>query len=255
VLAAVVSLFAVPAWLMLREFKATGGVPYVMAGALVLKPSFALRVLWHEVDAVRKALAEMDLSEARARVGRIVSRDVAVLAPALIASAAVESAAESLTDSFVGPLFYFALLGPAAALAYRAVNTLDAMIGYHETYEYLGKAAARVDDLLNLVPARIAALLVVLSVGPAGGSVVGAFRAMWRDARRTESPNAGWTMSAMAGALGVRLEKPGTYVLNEQGGDPQPSHIRQALVVVGGAAFLFVLFTLLYLMGRDGGLP
>lgn len=254
VLTVVVAIFAVPAWFLMRAFKATGGVPYVMTGALMLKPAFALRALWHEVEAVRQALAELDLSEARARVGRIVSRDVAVLAPPLIASAAVESAAESLADSFVGPIFYFALLGPAAALAYRAVNTLDAMIGYHGAYEYLGKAAARVDDLLNLIPARIAALLLALSAGPAGGSVAGACRAIWRDRARTESPNAGWTMSGMAGALGVRLEKPGAYVLNEGGSYPQPAHVRQALFVVGGAALLFVLFTVLFLIKRGAGL-
>lgn len=252
--AATVLPFALPAWLLLRALRGTGGAPYVLAGALVLKPAFALRALWQEVDAVREALADRDLGEARARLGRIVSRDVAVLAPPLIASAAVESAAESLTDSLLAPLCYFVLLGPAAALAYRGVNTLDAMIGYHGPYEYLGKVAARLDDLLNLVPARIAALLLVLSAGPAGGSVVGACRSVWRDRAQTESPNAGWTMSAMAGALGVRLQKPGAYVLNTGGADPQPSHIRQALIIAMGAALLFVLLTVLLLAWRDAGL-
>ncbi len=246
-LAAEVLPFAVPVWLLLQGLKDSGSPSYVLAGALVLKPTFALRALWHEVDAVREALVGRDLAEARERAGRIVSRDVAILAPSLIASAAVESTAESLTDSFVAPLLYFALLGPAAALAYRAVNTLDAMIGYHGTYEYLGKAAARADDALNLVPARLAALLVVVSSLPAGGSFAGACRSLWRDHGLTESPNAGWTMSAMAGALRVRLEKPGEYVLNPDGAAPQPAHIRQALIVAAGAAALFTAVTVLFL--------
>ena len=254
VLVAVTIPFAVPTWLLLDTLQWTGGAVYVLAGALVLKPSFALRALWTEVEGVRAAVDKSDLTDARLRVGRIVSRDVAILTPGLIASAAVESAAESLTDSFVAPLFYFVLLGPAAALAYRAVNTLDAMIGYHGTYEYLGKAAALVDDALNLVPARIASLLLAVSSGPAGGSVAGALRGIWRDRARTESPNAGWTMSAMGGALGVRLEKPGSYVLGSESTEPLPSHIKQALIIVAGAAVLCTVIAVVVLVWRYGGL-
>lgn len=247
--------FAAPSWLLLQALAWQGEPIFVLGAALLLKPAFALRALWAEVEGVRARLLGSDLAAARGQVWRIVSRDVAVLSPGLIASAAIESASESLTDSFVAPLFYFALLGPAGALAYRGVNTLDAMIGYHGRFEYLGKAAARLDDVLNFVPARLAAALLAVSAGPAGGSVGGALRVLWRDHRRTESPNAGWTMSAMAGALGVRLEKPGTYVLNEHGEEPGPANVRRGLLTVMLAALLWVLVLALFLVWREGGGP
>jgi adenosylcobinamide-phosphate synthase len=113
-----------------------------------------------------------------------------------------------MTDSFVGPWLFFALFGLPGAVAYRAINTLDSMLGYHGYYEHLGKASARLDDLANLVPARLSALLLVVgSFFLPGQNAPAALRIMWRDHRRTESPNAGWTMSGMAGALGVKLEK------------------------------------------------
>lgn len=236
-----VALVAVPAWLVLVYFRGQGPGLYVLAGALLLKPSFALRALFREVERVREALAGGDLQEARSRLARIVSRDVATLSPPLIAAAAIESAAENFTDSFFAPLLCFLLFGPAGALAYRAVNTLDAMVGYRGRYEYLGKAAARLDDLLNLVPARLAALLLVLSAGPAGGSPARAWRVMWRDRALTESPNAGWTMSAASGALGVALEKQGAYRLGDGLPEPDERTVRRALHLVGAAAFLAVV--------------
>ena len=241
----VVAIFAVPAWLLLMSFRSGGGVVYVLAGALVLKPAFSLRVLWEAVQEVRRALTQGDIQEARQKVGQIVSRDVATLSPPLVAAAAIESSAENLTDSLVAPLFYFVLLGPAGALAYRVVNTLDAMIGYHGRYEYVGKAAARLDDVLNFVPARLAALLLAVSAGPAGGSVAGALRTMWRDHAKTESPNAGWTMSAMSGALGVKLEKPGAYQLGADHPEPGETHIRQALLILAAATTLALLLVVL----------
>lgn len=242
---ALVALFASPAWLVLEFVRTEGGVlAYILLGALVLKPSFSLRLLLESVNAVRGRLDEGDLNGARARVGQIVSRDTAALSPGLVAAAAIESAAENFSDSLVAPLFYFVIGGPAAALGYRVVNTMDAMIGYHGRYEYLGKAAARLDDLLNLIPARLAGLLLALSVGVAGGSVAGALRTMLRDRAHTASPNAGWPMAAMAGGLECRLEKPDHYVLGGGLPSPEPRDIGRALLVVGGASALAVLLTL-----------
>jgi adenosylcobinamide-phosphate synthase len=116
----------------------------------------------------------------------------------------------------VAPLLFFACFGVPGALAYRAVNTLDAMIGYHGRYEYLGKASARLDDLLNLVPARLTAALLLVAGALLGHDVRRGWRILRRDGGRTESPNAGRPMAAMAGLLGVRLEKQGHYRL----GDP-----------------------------------
>jgi adenosylcobinamide-phosphate synthase len=146
-------------------------------------------------------------------VKALVSRDAASLDCALLTSAAVESLAENASDSIVAPLVYYAVGGLPAALAYRAANTLDAMIGYHDEYEHLGKVAARLDDALNLLPARLTSGLLLAAGALAGGDVPTGLAATRRDHARTASPNAGWPMSTMAGLLGTRLEKPGHYLL------------------------------------------
>ena len=136
--------------------------------------------------------------------------------PQLVAAAAVESVAENASDSFVAPLFYYALLGLPGALVYRAVNTLDAMIGYRGRYEYLGKAAARLDDLLNLVPARLTARAAARRGALRGrGRAARRARAARATRGRTASPNAGHPMAAMAGLLGVRSRSPAPTALGD----------------------------------------
>src|SRR5262249_33430479 len=157
--------------------------------------------------AVGSALRADDLRTARTRLRALVSRDTSTLDRDLVAAAAVESVAENLGDSFVAPLFWYAALGLPGAVAYRYVNTCDAMLGYRGRYECLGKASARPDDMASWLPARLAAFLLVISAPLAGGDATAAWHVLRRDHRRTASPNAGWPMSAMAGALAVRLEK------------------------------------------------
>ncbi|MED5371299.1 MAG: adenosylcobinamide-phosphate synthase CbiB [Myxococcota bacterium] len=173
---------------------------------------------------VADALEAGDLEAARGGLSWLCSRDPQALTAPQLAAAATESIAENASDSLVAPLCWLVLgspleLGLPALLAYRCVNTLDAMIGYRTPrYEWLGKPAARLDDLLNLLPARLTALwllLVGLSVPQA--SVRGGLRTLWRDRRVTSSPNAGWPMATMAGLLGVRLDKPGHYTLGAPG--------------------------------------
>ncbi len=189
---------------------------YLLVGALALKTTFAVRMLHRAAAAVRSRLAAGDLTGARQGMSALVSRDPSSLTAEQATAATVESVSENLTDSLVGPLLAFAIFGLPGAVAYRAINTLDSMIGYHGRYEYLGKASARLDDLVNLIPARLTALFLLaasfLLPGQRAGS---AWRIMWRDHGRTESPNAGWTMSGMAGALGVSLEKTGHYQLGD----------------------------------------
>jgi adenosylcobinamide-phosphate synthase len=178
---------------------------------------------------VESALRAGHLADARRLVGfHLVSRPTGELDADHVASAAVESAAENLTDAFVAPLLCYLAFGLPGAYAYRAINTADAMIGYRaERFEYFGKAAARLDDVLNIVPARLSALAIAAAARVAGGDARRAWRVMMRDHGRTASPNAGWTMSAMAGALGVALEKPGAYRLGD-GSLPGPGHIGRA---------------------------
>jgi len=204
----------------------------VLASAILLKPAFAGRALFQAVAAVRRPLAAGDLGDARLALQSLVSRDPSQLDAALIAAAAIESLGENACDSFVAPLFYYSLFGLPGAWAYRVVNTLDAMIGYHGRYEYLGKIPARLDDVLNLIPARLSALLIVAAAGVVGADAWQAWRALCRDHTQTESSNAGYPMSAIAGALGIRLEKVDHYCLNDGGRAPQPEDIVRAERVV-----------------------
>jgi adenosylcobinamide-phosphate synthase len=189
------------------------------AGALALLLS--VRGLVAAAQRVAAHLRRGDLVAARESVGRdLVSRRTDELDPGRVASAAAESVAENLTDAFVAPACFYLVFGLAGAAVYRAVNTADAMFGYREgPLEYFGKVAARLDDALNFLPARLAGWCIVLAAGLAGESAGGALAVMRRDRGLTASPNAGWTMAAMAGALGVTLEKPGAYRL---GAGPLP---------------------------------
>jgi adenosylcobinamide-phosphate synthase len=163
------------------------------------------------------------------------------LSPSLVAAAAIESLAENLVDSWVAPLLAYASFGLTGAYIYRAVNTADAMWGYRtERYEQLGKTAARLDDLLAFVPARLGALLLVL----AGGRGRDSLRVWRHDACRTPSPNAGQPMAAAAGQLHVRLEKPGHYVLNAAAPAPSVADVAAARALVARAMLLAALLAL-----------
>ena len=220
-----------------------GGVVVLVAGALgvaglvleavALKSTLALRGLASAARSVAAALAAGDLVAARASLGfHLVSRPTADLDAGQVASGAIESLAENLTDAFVAPLLFYLAFGVPGALAYRALNTADTMLGYRDgALEYFGKLAARLDDLANLVPAPLAALTIVLA---AARRAAPAWSVMTRDHHHTASPNAGWTMSAMAGALDVTLEKPGAYRLGH-GRPPGPADIESAIHLVARA--------------------
>jgi adenosylcobinamide-phosphate synthase len=220
----------------------------VLLAALALKITFAWRGLIRAGASVQRDLDTRATDDARADLRALVSRDTRALDTTQLAAAAIESLAENASDAFVAPLFYFHLFGLPGAFAYRAVNTLDSMIGYHGQYEFLGKFAARLDDALNFIPARLTALLLVLAARFTRDDARRAWQIMWRDHARTASPNAGYPMSAMAGALDVRLEKVGHYRLNENGRAPQPRDIQRAARIVSVA--LGVVVAVFLLVGR-----
>ena len=229
------ALAAAPAWLA------------VPALALALKPSFAWRMLADEVRAVDAALAQ-GLEQGRARLAWLCSRDVTQLDAATVRETAIETLAENLNDSLVAPLFWFVVAGLPGAWAWRAANTLDAMWGYRGRWEWAGKWAARADDLLSWLPARLTGLaLAAPRLWPA----------LPAQARLTPSPNGGWPMGALALQLGVQLRKPGVYVLNV--GAPTPGAaafaegLRRCTAVAWGAAALAVL-ALAAAPGAGGGL-
>jgi len=170
------------------------------------------RDLYDHVAAVARNLAR-SLPEGRAAVAHIVGRDPDTLDEGGVARAALESLAENFSDGVVAPLTWYLLLGLPGLLAYKAINTLDSMLGHHTPrYEAFGKAAARLDDWVNFVPARLAGGLMVLAALVLPSAQAGrAWRTMWRDAPRHRSPNAGWQEAALAGALGFALAGPRVY--------------------------------------------
>jgi adenosylcobinamide-phosphate synthase len=168
------------------------------------------------------------LAHGRERLSWLVSRDVAQLTQAQVRESAVESLAKNLNDSVVAPIFWFVLLDLPDAALYRFANTADAMWGYRGVYkgqnwQWAGKWAARADDVMSWLPARLTALLLAAVTGRAA---LGRLRC---EARRTPSPNSGWPMAAMALSLGVRLQKPGAYVLNDPGRAPLPADTLRAI--------------------------
>ena len=205
-----------------------------------LWPLLALRALLRSALRVGDALQDGDLPRAREELRWLVGRDRSQLDAALVASAAVESVAENLSDSVVAPLLYARLAGPAGAALHRFANTADAMVGYRDRHRLGGRAAARLDDLLGLAPARATALLVAAAAPAGGGSPRAALAALRRDGGATSSPNAGRPMAAMAGALGVWLEKPGHHLLNAAGAAPGPADIGRAVRIARAASLLAV---------------
>ncbi|HEY0329095.1 MAG TPA: adenosylcobinamide-phosphate synthase CbiB [Rhodopseudomonas sp.] len=184
----------------------------VVVEGLLASVLIAQRSLYQHTARVRAGFAEGGLAAARRAVAMIVGRDPEQLDEAGVARAAIESCAENFSDGVVAPVFWLALLGLPGLIAYKAINTADSMIGHRSArYNSFGWAAARLDDLLNLVPARLAGALIALAAPLAGGSIRTAFKVMRRDAPKHRSPNAGWPEAAMAGALGVALAGPRRY--------------------------------------------
>ncbi len=235
------ALSAGPAWGIARLLQRLPVGAGLLIEAAALKLAVAARGLDRAAAQVEAALRRGDLSEARRLLGwHLVSRPTDDLSAEEVAAAAVESVAENLTDGLVAPLTAWIVGGLPGVWAYRFVQTADSMWGYRDpAHEWLGKAAARLDDLLNWGPARLGAMLLVLSAALLGEDARRAWRAWRMEAGRTASPNAGQTMATMAGALGVTLTKRGHYAL--RGGDQPvtPDVLRRArrmLVLAAGLA-------------------
>jgi adenosylcobinamide-phosphate synthase len=216
--------------------------------ALIASVFIAQRSLYQHVAEVRSAFARGGLTEARKAIAMIVGRDPEQLDEAGVCRAAIESCAENFSDGVVAPVFWLALLGLPGLIAYKAINTADSMIGHRtERHASFGWAAARLDDLVNLVPAKLSALLLAVAAPIAGGSVGKSWGVVRRDASRHRSPNAGWPESAMAGALGLALAGPRRYAehvvddpfLNAEATRPAvPDDIGRALNLLAAACVI-----------------
>lgn len=217
---------------------------------LVATAGLAQRSLYMHVRDVLQPLTRNDLPAARAAVSKIVGRDTVDLTSSAVAAAAMESLAESFNDGIVAPAFWLAVGGLPGLFAYKALSTADSLIGHREPrWRMFGWAVARADDAVNLIPARLAGLLIVI----AGG---GGLRVMWRDAPRHASPNAGWPEAAMAGALRVQLGGAATYdgVLHERpifgaGRDPDTGDLGRALQIYLASCALLLALALALAVG------
>jgi len=219
---AIATVLAFAGWQLQQWARGWWALPLLV---FAIKPGFAWRMLRDEVAAVGAALA-IGLPEARAQIGRLCSRDVQTLDADTVRETAIETLAENLNDSVVAPLFWFAVAGLPGAWVYRFANTADAMWGYRGRWEWAGKWAARADDVLSWLPARLTALLLRPP----------SWRALRGIAGVTPSPNGGWPMGAMALRLGVCLRKPGVYALNAGAPAPGAAHLDAALHAAGWAA-------------------
>jgi adenosylcobinamide-phosphate synthase len=215
---------------------------FAIAGVLMLKMTISIRGMENHARAVMDALAANDLVRARTNLSKIVGRDTSDLDEQHILSATIESVGESTVDGITSPLFYYALFGIPGAFAYRAVNTLDSMLGYRDEYHgNIGWFSAKLDTVANYIPARITASLMVLAAKMIGADWKNSMHAMRRDRHKTPSLNGGWPMSTLAGALRVRLEKVGYYSLGEGYERLTLRHCETAILMMKITSMLFCL--------------
>jgi adenosylcobinamide-phosphate synthase len=237
-----IAVFVIPVCFMLfwiREF--LGWLPYIIASALILQTTFAIKCMKQYTLPVTDAVANEDYEKAKQLLPFIVRRNPKELTKQHILSAAVETIAEGTTDGITSPFFYFALFGVPGAVAFRVVNTLDSMVGYKDqTHINIGWFSAKMDTIANYIPTRLTAILMVFATYILRENGRKAWRILQRDRNNTESPNAGWTISTMAGALNIQLEKPGYYTIGNNN-DLSPMHIPKALRIMLLTAILFAL--------------
>jgi len=216
--------------------------------------TLSIRDLFLKAKAISEKLVTDSLVEARLRLSQIVGRDTQKLPEEKVTKAAVESIAESTNDGIIAPLFYLILGGPVLAIGYKAINTLDSMVGYkNERYIHSGWFPAKLDDVANFFPARITGFLISVSSFILRKNFSASFRIMRRDGKKHPSPNSGISEAAMAGALGIKLGGPSTYqgelsvkpYLGEDKLPTNPSLINEALTISFVSSFLMVLIGVL----------
>lgn len=238
----VIATFTVLAYVLLKAvYDYLGLVVYILAAALILKLTLCIRLETEWAKAAAKAVEARDLAEAR-KYAHFSRRDPTNLTAPQIASSVIESMAENLTDFRLSPLFYYALFGIPGAIAFRAINTLDGMVGFKDPEHInIGWFSARIDTAANYVIARLTTLLIIVAAAMLGEDYRNAWRIAVRDQSKVPSINHGWLMAAMAGALNVQLEKPGYYVIGDPKEEVSHVHILKTLRIRNLVMILFIL--------------
>ncbi len=223
----------------LLEFIGTGILGIVIM-AYFLKSSFSIRMLLISAIGIQKDLDSGMIEKVRRDLKTFVGRDTSGLNSHQSASAVLESLAESFVDGVLSPFFYFLLFGLPGALAYRMINTLDSMVGYKkEPFLELGYVAANLDDIANWIPARISIMFIFIT-SIFFGKPFDSLRTSIQDHNKTASPNSGWAMAAVSGAMNVRLEKAGYHILGDKYQPPQTSHIRKTVFMISFSSLLVI---------------
>jgi adenosylcobinamide-phosphate synthase len=242
----IIMLVTVPVYFLIflvHEF--LGWIPYIVASAFILSTTIAIKCMGQYTLPVAEALENEDFDKAKDLLPFIVRRDPATLNKQHIISAAVETIAEGTTDGVTSPFFYFALFGVPGAVTFRVINTLDSMVGYKDQHHInIGWFSAKLDTIANYIPARLTAILMVVAALLMKENWRKSWNILQRDKKNTQSLNAGWTLSAMAGALRIQLEKPNFYKIGDKG-EVSSTHIRNALRIMLLTTILFSIFIIL----------
>jgi adenosylcobinamide-phosphate synthase len=241
----VIITFTLPVYFGLRFlYSSLGLLVYILAAAIILKTSFAIKLEADWGIAAAKAIESGDLTEAR-KYSHFSRRDARDLTGQQIASSIIESIAENLTDFKLSPIFYYAVFGVPGAVAFKAINMLDGTVGFKDPeHIHIGWFSATLDTITNYVPARLTTILIVLASAILGEDYKNAWRIAQRDQAKVPSRNHGWQMAAMAGALRVQLEKPGHYVIGDRLEEMASSKIIRALKIRNVAIILGIIFML-----------
>jgi len=212
----------------------------VIVGCVLLKSTIAIKGMEKHAIAVVTALEQDNISSARDNLSMIVKRNTKNLDKNHVYSGVLESISENTVDGITGPLFYFAFFGLPGAFAYRVVNTADSMIGYKtDIFKNIGWFGAKCDTILNYLPSRLTGLIMVVSAMILGNNWKKSFEIMIRDGKKTESPNAGYPMAAIAGALGTKFEKLNHYSLGDGNISFTKDHVRSAILIMKVTSILF----------------
>jgi len=259
VIFAVLLVFAVALatqFIIFASMHLAGIVALAVAAAIVLKITIAVRGMERHARTILSCLEAGNLAGARQNLSMIVRRRTDDLDEQHVLSATIECVSESTVDGITAPIFYYSLFGPAGAVAYRVINTLDSMVGYKDDYfKEIGWMSARLDTLANYIPARITAFLMVVSAKMSGADWKNSLNMLQRDHAKTFSPNGGYPMATMAGALRIRLEKIGHYSLGDEQEPASLEKCRAAISIMKLTTLLFCLgvsapmISILYLAG------
>ena len=236
----VVMIFTLATYVLLH-LSAFNYILYILISSIILSTTFAIKVLLTSALNMKNDI-DSNIEKARKSMSYLVSRNTMELSEEDLISATIETLTENITDSIIAPLFYAFIFGVLGAVVYRVINTLDAMVGYKTPEKIkIGWFPAKLDDILNFIPARITGILVVIAAAVLRLNWKNAYKIMRRDARKPDSPNSGYSMAAAAGALGIKLEKIGYYEIGDELSPLTTDKITEAVLLSKITVLLFIL--------------